>query len=375
MPQLDGLRAFAVLGVAVSHWTPDFLAGIVPWGTGVQLFFVLSGFLITGILLRSRPAESGTTLGTALRVFYVRRALRIFPIYYAVLAVSLALALGSMRETWPWHFSYLSNFHYAFNTHGDAISDPFLHFWSLGVEEQFYLFWPFFALVLSRRALPVVLGVTLLVAVVFRVRIDQHVPGIVSIRYLTPACLDAFAVGAVIAYVKQYYTAPAVRKLGWVLAAIGLIGLVGSVVFLPRMISGEAAHRIGHTFLVIFYGALVTGAAQGFGGVPGKVLGFGPVVYLGVISYGIYIYHYFAPLAINRLFAGAAETGQRTAVLVLLYTAFTLGLSIASWHLFEAPINRLKRLFPYPRLLDGTIGEPDATRPALSPAGNPKQFD
>lgn len=124
-------------------------------------------------------------------MFYIRRALRIFPVYYAVLAVSFVLALGAIRETWPWHVFYFSNFYYAWHAHGPASSDPFLHFWSLGVEEQFYLLWPFVALVLSRRAMLIALMTALGVAVLFRLTIDQFVSGIVSIRYLTPSCLDA----------------------------------------------------------------------------------------------------------------------------------------------------------------------------------------
>src|SRR5215217_2950624 len=98
MPQLDGLRAIAFVAVAISHWTPNFVLRSLPWGTGVQLFFVLSGFLITGILLRSRPADLGLSLSQVLRVFYARRVLRIFPLYYGVLAVCLIAAVGPIRE-------------------------------------------------------------------------------------------------------------------------------------------------------------------------------------------------------------------------------------------------------------------------------------
>src|SRR6188474_573227 len=158
MPQLDGLRTLAVTAVAVSHWTPDFLVGIVPWGTGVQLFFVLSGFLITGILLRSRPTDHGVPLSNALRVFYARRFLRIFPLYYGVLVLCLLLGAGTIYQTWPWHFSYVTNFYYWRYGHGDEVSDPFLHFWSLSVEEQFYLMWPLIVLVASPRTLLILLS-------------------------------------------------------------------------------------------------------------------------------------------------------------------------------------------------------------------------
>src|SRR5688572_12800478 len=94
MPQLDGVRAFAFLMVALSHWIPDIYQFDIPLGTGVQLFFVLSGFLITGILLRNRPDETGESLGGVLRAFYARRFLRIFPLYYLVLVVCVVFSVG-----------------------------------------------------------------------------------------------------------------------------------------------------------------------------------------------------------------------------------------------------------------------------------------
>ena len=351
MPQLDALRALAVAAVAVSHWTPNFLVGIVPWGTGVQLFFVLSGFLITGILLRSRPADLGMSMGTVLRVFYTRRVLRIFPIYYAVLAFCMLFSVGSIDSTWPWHVSYLSNIYYAWHGHGDAISDPFLHLWSLSVEEQFYLLWPLVALVLGRRSLAVFLVAALIGSVAFRVGIAHVAPQIPSIRYLTPSCVDAFAVGGLIAHAKHYTAWPGVRKLARVFAGIGCIGLFSSVIFLSRVIDPADAHRIGHTFWVIVYGAIVAQAAVGFPGVLGRILTFKPLLYLGKVSYGIYVYHYFAAWAISGLaiYLGFEAVLQKPVLLLSAYVLFTLVMAVISWHFYELPINNLKRHFEYPQ--------------------------
>jgi peptidoglycan/LPS O-acetylase OafA/YrhL len=351
MPQLDGLRAFAVAAVAISHWTPNFLVGIVPWGTGVQLFFVLSGFLITGILLRSRPVDLGVSTKAALKVFYTRRVLRIFPLYYGVLAICLLLAVGPIYSTWPWHVSYLSNIHYALHGHGDAIADPFLHFWSLSVEEQFYLLWPLIALVASRRALLIFLYSCIIGSVAFRVGVAHLAPGIASIRYLTPSCLDALAVGGLIAHAKHYNDIPGMRRTALGLACVGVAGLVVSMVVLGRVIGSADAHRIGHTFLVIFYGFIVAHAAIGFGGLPGRLLSLRPVLYLGRISYGLYVYHYFAPAAIAAI---AQHTGleaalQEPAMALPAYVLFTVSVSSLSWHLYEFPISKLKRYFEYPR--------------------------
>ena len=364
MPQLDALRAFAVTGVAVSHWTPSLLVGIVPWGTGVQLFFVLSGFLITGILLRSRPVDLGISMGTALRVFYARRFLRIFPLYYGVLAICLLFGVGPIHSTWPWHVAYVSNIHYALQGHGDAISDPFLHLWSLSVEEQFYLVWPFVTLVLGRRCLAIILCATIAASMAFRVGISHVAPEFVSIRYLTPSCLDAFAAGALIAHVKHYQGTAAVRQLALIYAVIGCLGLIGAVALFGRFIGAADAHRVGHTFLVIVYGAIVAQAAVGFGGVAGRLLRLNPLLYLGKISYGLYVYHYFAAVAIAALATrlGLEALHQQPAVRLSAYTVFTLTLAVVSWHAYELPINRLKRLFPYPK--SGRLGSPSGARVA-----------
>jgi peptidoglycan/LPS O-acetylase OafA/YrhL len=351
MPQLDGLRAFAVVAVAISHWTPEFLIRVVPWGTGVQLFFVLSGFLITGILLRSMPADVGISLPAALKVFYIRRTLRIFPLYYGVLALSLLFALGPIRETWPWHVPYLSNIYYAWHGHGTAVADPFLHLWSLSVEEQFYFLWPFIALLTGRRTLAVLLYCAIAGSLAFRLTIEHILPGIVSVRYLTPSCLDALAVGGLIAHARHYKGIAGTRLMARTLGIVGFAGLVGSTVVLNRIIGSENAHRVGHTFLVVFYGGIVAQAAIGFRGPIGSVLTQKPILYLGRISYGLYVFHYFAPIVISRL-AHALELEhmlQHQPLVLSAYTAFTLVVSVISWHFYEFPINNLKRHFEYPR--------------------------
>ena len=123
----------------------------LPWGEwGVQLFFVLSGFLITGILLRCRGDEDAGGKISRMRQFYVRRFLRIFPLFYAVLFAAALLNIRPVRETLLWHVSYLSNLQMAL---AGGWSGPVSHFWSLAVEEQFYLLWPCLILFLPRKYL------------------------------------------------------------------------------------------------------------------------------------------------------------------------------------------------------------------------------
>ncbi|RUU12827.1 acyltransferase, partial [Mesorhizobium sp. M7A.T.Ca.TU.009.01.3.2] len=144
--QLDALRAIAVTMVLYSHF---FAEGPSFWGhIGVRLFFVLSGFLITRLLLEARSATEFET-GPALRSFYIRRMLRIFPPYFAVLGFVWLVDLDQSRGSLVWHALYLSNFWYALHNNWN----PWVlgHFWSLSIEEQFYLAWPLVVLLAPRR--------------------------------------------------------------------------------------------------------------------------------------------------------------------------------------------------------------------------------
>src|SRR5947208_4381885 len=139
MKQLDGLRAMAVLAVLWTHYLPEeyWLFGIYWGGFGVRLFFVLSGFLITGILLKSQQyvIQGKQCSLFAIRQFYIRRFLRIFPLYYVILALTVLMAIPQVKEAIVWHVSSLSDVYFALQGryYGSVV-----HLWSLAVEEQFY---------------------------------------------------------------------------------------------------------------------------------------------------------------------------------------------------------------------------------------------
>ena len=137
---LDGIRALAILPVVFFH------LGLLPVGwVGVQLFFVLSGYLITKILVAAKEND----LRPYLSRFYWRRSLRIFPLYFVFLAIA-AISFSAFREDWPWLVTYTANFARLRET---DLSEPFVHLWSLAVEEQFYLVWPFVLYFASTDAL------------------------------------------------------------------------------------------------------------------------------------------------------------------------------------------------------------------------------
>ena len=355
MAQLDGLRTLAVVAVVWSHWVPHEFHFGLPWGTGVQLFFVLSGFLITGILLDNRPDGDNAQPGAvflALRRFYARRFLRIFPLFYLVLVVAVVFNVDSIRAVWPWHFGYLSNVYYYLM--GPDGFDHFGHFWSLAVEEQFYLVWPFLVLLLPRRALRWALFGLILVAPVFRAAISGIAPDPQKAHYLPLSCLDALGIGALFALVIRAKGTPQIspRALARFCLWVGVPGTLVVGYLMRAHLASPAVASAGHLFMVLFYGWVVFTAANGFPGIVGRVLEWGPMVYLGRISYGLYVYHLFSELCLPTVYrwlhvapSWEASVGFRLAV----QTALTLAVAVVSWHVFEKPLNDLKRFFPYPK--------------------------
>ena len=223
MPQLDTLRFFAILGVMVSHnWVPDsppwIFAG-VDWGSlGVRLFFVLSGFLITGILIRGRELgeRHPERRFVFMRQFYVRRFLRIFPIYYLVVMAAVVVDFEASRQIWPWLFTYTSNI---YSWHTLSWPGHLGHLWTLAVEEQFYLFWPVLMLFLPRRwLLPLLVGLVCL-APIYRLYAsfrysDDVASGAFTSGALTVSVFDSLGLGALLAIAAHVFSGEGERLRG-----------------------------------------------------------------------------------------------------------------------------------------------------------------
>jgi peptidoglycan/LPS O-acetylase OafA/YrhL len=199
MPQLDGLRAVAVSLVLFQHY------GNVEWPilngrTGVILFFILSGFLITGILLDSRIAasEAGAAAGSVLPRFYARRFLRIVPAFYAVLAVTFVARIGDVTHYVAWHMAYLSNVLFCIQ---DVWPKTTSHLWSLAVEEQFYLAWPLVVLFVPYRRLFAVTAALVVAGPAARLVVLTVSHNVIA-PYVLPICVfDSFGLGAALACV------------------------------------------------------------------------------------------------------------------------------------------------------------------------------
>lgn len=344
--QLDGVRAIAIACVFLTHLTTPWprFHDLLPWGDfGVRCFFVLSGFLITGILLsaRARACAGEQSLGRAARHFYARRALRIFPLFYAALAAATLLDLPGAREELPWHATYLSN--YFLSIHRRWAVTSLGHFWTLAVEEQFYALWPWLILLLPRRLLPKLL--VLLIAVGPMVRLALLLAGLdeTGAQRFTPSCFDSLALGGLLALCDAGRAGPRRDAL---VRASALAGLALGVVWKATRGSLLAAVLLPLASSLVSAG-LVAEAARGLGGIAGRALSLRPVVYIGKISYGLYVVHLpilygVLPLLERRL--GDPLAG-RPGARVLVALAASFAVASASWLLLERPLIRLKRYF------------------------------
>jgi peptidoglycan/LPS O-acetylase OafA/YrhL len=307
VPQLDGLRALAI-GLVLLHHLPVVLGRefelLRPFSAagwiGVDVFFALSGFLITSILLGSVDQPRYW------RNFYVRRGLRILPLYYGLLTLiflTRTIAPGLPAEMRPspwWFYGFLSNFWYA---HKPVSTDFTLEItWSLSVEEQFYLLWPLMIRYLPRRVLAVGLGGLILAAPAFRYFLAAGAPSLCH----TLCRVDGLAIGALAAL--WWFTPRAVAAPRWIGGlAVGLWATLLAVIVsggfqlerwgVPVFIYALVPAATAATII-----AVLTGQARGLA----RILGWRPAVAIGKVSFGLYLLH---PLAFSMTRQMAVKCG------------------------------------------------------------------
>lgn len=327
IPQLDGVRAFAVTFVILAHWFAPFPSmGYIPYGEfGVIIFFVLSGFLITTILLsyKSEIDHGNGSTGFYLKKFFIRRVLRIFPIYYLTIALVLILKPAIFEGNVWWHCAYLSNFFFVLVKHG--WEQPVSQWWSLSVEEQFYLIWPFLIFFINRKYLTYCIVAVILIGPLFRYFSANHL-----YMFLTPACFDALGCGALLAlHYKQFE-----KLLTPKIVAIAFVLLIAAILFFTRykLSIYDVTVRI---YLSLFSFFLIFQASKGFKGVLGAILSNPAVIYIGKISYGLYIYHLLILEFDLRI--------ESTVLLQLTRIGILLTITLLSYFFIEKPILRLKK--------------------------------
>ena len=335
-PQLDSLRALAVSTVLLAHfWLPNLGLSSL----GVRMFFVLSGYLLTSILLRERhdAAVCGAGRGTLLTHFYLRRILRIWPAYYAALAAAVLAGAHQLEETIAWHALFGSNI--LFFLEQQWYPPIASHLWTLAVEEQFYLVLPVVILFVPQRLLPSLLVVFVAAAIIYRSVVAANVGGTNDFYFLLPiAQLDALAGGALLALVQKR-KGPVNWKmlLGWSVPATALLLLLP----LPDGVDFTLTPAVE----VLVMAGLVAAADAGIGGTAGAILSSRPLVALGRISYGIYLYHNFVAAAFN---AGAVRLGYPEfsgPFAFVLFYILTAIVAAASWFALERPALSLRRHF------------------------------
>lgn len=325
---------------------------------GVQLFFVLSGFLITGILLDTRSQPNWW------KNFAVRRVLRIFPLYYGTLALIFVILPALQLQPpvfqpdnshqWPL-WLYLSNWTEPLGMGGSTVP----HFWSLGVEEQFYLLWPLLLwLCPEPKAIfkwsMLIVGLGLLTRVLMS---RAHMPAPVIYSW-TPCRMDALALGGAAAAALRIPEAKAwlikhrTRWLGsaWAITAVGFLLTRG----FPR--TSIPDQTWGYSILALLFGALVLSAALRDSGETASPATWpspwrwAPLRFMGRYSYGMYVFHrplheVFSAPVLNRLGIIPASSAWLACLHVCMVIACSLALAMLSYHFFEMHFLRLKRHF------------------------------
>lgn len=347
MPQLDTLRTFAVILVLFEHWLPEgHWFKILPFGTiGVTLFFVLSGFLITEILLRSRniAEDNEQKKFHQLKQFYARRTLRIFPIYYITLFVSFILNIQNIRDKFLWFLFYASNI-YFFKT--QSWNGQLSHLWTLAVEEQFYILWPFVILFVPKKYLFKSIIAFTFIGPLFRGIMFFFSDGTETASYfiqiLTPACIDCFGLGAILAYYRinagndfSLNSRPAFLFLAGNILSMAIL-----LLFEENIIS-TALFKFNISVIALF---IISKTSIGFTGVMKIIFENKILMYLGKISYGLYLFHNFIPMIYLNSGLVYFKNGLLNFIIQFI---MLVAIASISWFLIEKPINGLKKYFSY----------------------------
>jgi peptidoglycan/LPS O-acetylase OafA/YrhL len=351
-PELDGLRFYAFLGVFVCHTLPFDGAFYrrfhlpIPWlwgavaksgAAGVDLFFALSAFLITSLLLREREE----THDISLRRFYLRRILRIWPLYFLLIAVGIVLARTMASQSLPWYYvaGYLlfaGNWVHAVFGRPESICSPL---WTVSIEEQFYLIWPLLMKMLGRRGMIVAAIVTFLLASVSRIGFMLAGWSGGFIYYGSTSRCDSLALGILLALFADRLPR-LTRGARLLLLAGGLTGWVASSAWLNEQ-PGPVDMRmvLGRLIVSLAAGAILYACLHSHS----KLVRGSWVVQLGKISYGLYMLHLTGILIVLSLLRPV--WGWQLLATKGLGFVMTVLLALASYRWVESPFLRLKDKF------------------------------
>jgi peptidoglycan/LPS O-acetylase OafA/YrhL len=355
---LDGIRAFAVLAVLCYHGGISWMGGGL---LGVDVFFVLSGFLITSLLCRELTRSSTVRLGR----FWAQRARRLLPaLVILILGVAVyayafrnSIDVGAVRSDALSTLLYVANWHFIFSDQGyfiqAAAPSPLLHTWSLAVEEQYYLIWPLVALFVVRRwgirALAVTAGVGALASAALMASMYAAGFSVDRLYYGTDTRAQALLVGSLLGALGSHRgenltIVPerwcTTRNWRWLWVGVGLAGAV-ALGWAWHALDGQDAllYRGGFLVVAVAAGAVIVGCVTVPRGVLARALSLRVLVFIGRISYGVYLYHWPLFLAIDHAHTGLSGFWLLATRLVVTFAAATL-----SFVFVEEPI-RTRRAF------------------------------
>lgn len=344
IPALDGLRGIAALIVMLFHIFPNhFKFG---W-MGVDLFFVLSGFLITGILLESKGKPH------YYRNYLAKRSLRIFPLYYFFLIVFFIVfpLVGYsdsiynyeyLSSSQSWYWLYIQNWRIFFDVHYPG-EDIISHFWSLAIEEQFYIFWPFVIYFLPKdKVIPMCLTL-IAVSIITRLYLFFGVEmDFIKIYVFTFSRLDALAVGSTLAVmVRNEKLMAYLKKYSfWILLISGAVVL--ATIGANTSFDFKYFTTYGYTVLAIFFGcSLILVLAEGRYNWAKVIVESKPLTFFGKYSYGLYVYH----IPVLRICMHELKGVVSRPVMLVLAFILSVVVAYISYHLIEKHFLKLKSKF------------------------------
>jgi peptidoglycan/LPS O-acetylase OafA/YrhL len=332
MPRLDGLRGIAISAVLGAHFlAKPIVAAFRPGGFGVILFFVLSGYLITRILMQYK--DRNTPVGAAASHFYWRRFLRLTPPYYLAIVAAALFGISGMRSNWWIHVLYLSNF--AVGLQGDIFGAG--HFWTLCIEEQFYFLWFVVVVVMPRRFLLHSIVASILASSIFRLAVVLL--GLQPIMWaLLPGFMDSLAFGALIAYAGRSARLAFLERwlLDWRILAFSLVAAILTSWIQDWNIATRLLLYIPANTL--FAGCLVRSAIVKGKDVRLDWLTLSPLRYLGRISYGLYVYHIF----IADFFYAFWPSSHTWPHMFVILTVSSIAFAALSYKIMEQPVLQFK---------------------------------
>ena len=365
IPSLDGVRGLSLLLVIGFHLQLFGMLAALPlqlqliasisW-VSVDMFFVLSGFLITSILLRTRESPH------YFKNFYVRRILRILPLYYLALFIIFVIcpnfSIGSTSDFSKiydnkfWFLFYIQNIYIA--TRHEFFAFGINDLWTLAIEEQFYIVWPLFIYFIQKKWLKATAITIITMVLLMRIVLVCNDVNWSFNYYFTLCRIDSICFGALGAILlHENYTKQQLTTIVRILTIISITGL--GIIFYKQegfLISQNYTSSIGFTFIDALFFVLIIKLASGKMSILKKMFEFPFLRFIGKISYCMYIIHnpliqfsklYIIPITKTNDFFYRSLTGN--IVFVIIYLCIIISISLISWHLFEKWFLKLKRYF------------------------------